>query len=264
MKEFGILLFGHTRSECIDVVLKSLQKQDALQYVDVWLDGHQGVTQVREKCIEVQNVVESYPVSSVRSHNGALGFRKIIIQALKLSVQKYKYLMVLEDDCFPTRDAVSIFRNEIAGIENNENIFSVYGHPFLVKNEGEICTRFQGWGWGTTSNKLEPILDQLIKCYSLPEEEYLKFTRTVLTKEMIKVLDITPNRQPTNTLTKFFAWDETIALLTALQGKFHKKTSKRTIYNFGGSEDSERFKSVQMFKQPPFNMVAFDEIWDYF
>ena len=264
MHKFGILLFGYIRSNHIGVVLESLKKQNALKYVDVWLDGHQGVRDIRLKCQEVREVVSRYSVNNVYAHNGALGFRKLILQALSKSLSEYDHLMILEDDCFPNREAVEIFQSELIEIVSRDEIFSVYGSPFLVPEESETCTRFQGWGWGTTSKKMEPYLEQLIKCYSMTEEMYLNFTNSVLKKEIIEKLDITYPREPTRTLSRFFAWDETLALLTALEGKVHKKTTKRTIYNFGASGDSMRFKDEKGYLDPPYNMVKYDEIWNYY
>ncbi len=264
MGDFGILLFGHTRPLFIADVLDSLEKQGASRYVDVWLDGDQGNPEILRKTRLVADVVENFPVASIHKHRGALGFRKLIIQALSEAVRKYRYIMVLEDDCFPTRDAVATFREELAAIECNDSIFSVYGHHFMVPAEGDVITRFQGWGWGTTAEKLKPFLARLIDCYSLTEERYLEFVNRVLTDEVRARLDVTPPRLPSETITRFFAWDETLALLTALEGLSHKKTPRRTIYNFGASEDSSRFKDAVHYAEPPFNIIPHADAWKYF
>jgi hypothetical protein len=264
MNDFGILLFGHTRPLFIADVLESLKRQSALEHVHVWLDGDQGNPDVLRKTQLVADVVSNFSVAEVNRHRGALGFRKLVLQALCDAVEKFRYIMVLEDDCFPTRDAVATFKNELRVIEDDESIFSVYGHHFLVPAEGEVITRFQGWGWGTTSKKLRPFLDKLIDCYSLTEKRYLEFVNRVLTDEIRQRLDVTPPRLPSETLTRFFAWDETLALLTALDGLGHKKTPTRTIYNFGASEDSSRFKNAEWYAQPPFNMIAHVDAWKYF
>lgn len=263
-KEFGILLFGFSRPLYIADVLQSLEKQGALEYVDVWIDGHQGNPELKAKVEMVSRVVDKFSVNRVYRHNGNLGFRKLMLQALSNAVNSYEHIMILEDDCFPSRNAVKIFKEEIRAIEDKPNIFSVYGHPFLVDAEKETCPRFQGWGWGTTSNKLRPFLEQLIDCYSLSESAYLSFIEEVLTDDVKLKIDVTPPRLPSHTLTKFFAWDETLGLLTALAGKEHKLTSERTIYNCGACKDSSRFKNVGWYMKPPFNMVSHDEIWNYF
>jgi hypothetical protein len=264
MKDFGIILFGHTRPLLLADVLKSLQKQNALQYVDVWLDGHQGVPEVKRKTELVYEVVSKFPVANIYRHNGAMGFRKMVLQALSHAVQSYRHILILEDDCFPTRDAIKIFRKELMLIENDPEVFSVYGHHFLTPSETEICNRFQGWGWATTSEKLTPFVEQLVDLYSLTEDRYLAFVDQKLTPEIRQRIDITPPRQPSFTLTKFFAWDETLCLLTALADMVHKKTAERTIYNCGASKDSSRFKNVDWYGKPPFNMISHEDVWEYY
>lgn len=264
MQDLGILVFGHNRPLHISEVLKSLARQNAIGNVHVWIDGHQGNPDRKIKTDQVLQVVSKYPVAEIRAHNGNLGFRKLVLQALSDAVDKFRYIIVLEDDCFPTRDAVAVFRQELTSIENRHEIFSIYGHHFLTDTEGQTCNRFQGWGWATTSEKLRPILQELIECYSLTEAKYLEFVERVLTPEIVARIDITPPRLPTHTLRKFFAWDETIALLTALHGLSHKRTPKRTIYNFGAGGDAGHFKDINWYRQPPFNMIPIDEVWDHF
>jgi len=264
MKEFGILLFGHTRPLFIADVLMSLEKQDALKYVNVWIDGHQGDKYIKIKTDQVYNVVKNFNVENIYKHQGNIGFRKMMLQALSVAIKQYDKIMILEDDCFPTRDAVHIFNEELDNIKNNSEIFSIYGHPFLMGEKNGICTRFQGWGWGTTSEKMKPILKQLIDCYSRTEFDYINYVNSVLTDDIIKRIDITPPRLPTKTLRNYFAWDETTSLLTALAGMVHKPTNPRTIYNFGVSTDSSRFYDISAFEKPPYNMVAHENIWDYF
>ena len=264
MEDFGILLFGHARPLHLADVLESLSRQGALKYTHVWLDGHQGRPDVKHRTDLVAEVVSKYDVAAVYRHNGALGFRKLIIQAFMMAVQQFRSLLVLEDDCFPTHNAVEVFRNCFAELENTPEVFSVYGHPFMMAESEGVCTRFQGWGWGTTSERLTKYLDKLIDCYSLTEVRYLEFVESVLTDEMVARLDVTPPRLATHTLRKFFAWDETLGLLTAMDQKVHRVTPVRTIYNFGASEDSSRFKNIDWYRQPPFNMISQSEVWDYF
>jgi hypothetical protein len=261
---FGILLFGHTRLDELEAVLESLKRQDALKYTEVWLDGHQGKSTLKEKIKQTIALVERYQVKRLQTQNGNFAFRKMMLLGLSEMSGRYRDILVLEDDCFPTRDAVSIFRSELDCIRGDPHIFSVYGHPFLVDSEGETCTRFQGWGWATTSRKLRPVLRQLMDCYAMTEERFLQFVRTALTADVRARIDVTPPRQPTHTLEKFFAWDETLCLLTAMAGQVHRPTAKRTIYNCGMGHDSTHFGVNERFRKPPFNLITPDEVWQHF
>src|SRR5690606_32571605 len=128
----------------------------------VWIDGHQGKQRLIEQTQAVANLANSFGVKKIVRHNGHLGFRKMLIHGLLEMAGSYKKIIILEDDCYPTSDAIAIFNEEIELIKNDPGVFSVYGHYFLTPSEGEYITRFQGWGWGTTTEKLIPILHQLV------------------------------------------------------------------------------------------------------
>lgn len=263
-EEFGIVVFGHTRMESLEAILESLKRQDALQYTEVWLDGDQGNHELRTKVDLVIKLVSKYQVKYLHTQRGNYGFRKMMLLGLAGMSKKYEDILVLEDDCFPVNGAINEFRTELDSIRNNENIFSVYGHHFCVKGENDTFSRFQGWGWATTSSKMLPVLRQLIDCYSMPEKKYLEFVKTALTPEIRKKIEITPPRLPSYTLEKFFAWDETLCLLTAMNGQTHRPTKKRAIYNCGMGDNSTHFPNSSLWRQPPFNMIALNEVWDYF
>ena len=264
MHELGIIVFGHTRPLLLADTLESLKRQNALQYVDLWIDGDQGIPELKRKVAITHQIAEKYDVGTRNYHRGQLGFRKLILLAMQQAVQKYKYIILLEDDCFPTREAVKSFTSELKEIEHADDIFSIYGHHFQIAEDSGLCSRFQGWGWATTAQKLAPYVDKLIECYSMCEKDYLAFTKKSLTPEIVERLDVTPPRLPTFTLRNFFAWDETLALLTALDGKSHRPTDKRIIYNCGMGEGSSRFAEYTKYTQPPFNMVLHKDVWKHF
>ena len=264
LEEFGIIVFGHTRLDALGAVLESLKRQDALKYTEVWLDGYQGNHQLKLKIQKTIDLVKTYPVKHLHTQAGNYGFRKMLILGLAEMCRKYRDILILEDDCFPTRDAVSEFRKELELIRENKNIFSVYGHHFRTESEKETCARFQGWGWATTSDKLMPKLRQLIDCYSMPEADYLKFVRNTLTPKIKAQIDVTHPRQPSFVLENFFAWDETLCLLSALNQQVHKPTKKQTIYNCGMGKGSTHFDDIELFRKPPFNLITPDEVWQYF
>ena len=262
--DFGIIVFGHTRLDSLECVLESLKKQDALQYTEVWLDGDQGKPDLRNKVNKVIELVKAYPVKHINTQRGNYGFRKMILLGMAAMAKKYKDILILEDDCFPVNGAIAEFRAELDYIRDKKDIFSVYGHHFGVEGLAGTFARFQGWGWATTSEKLVPVLRQLIDCYSMPEHEYLEFITRYFTEEIKAKIEITPPRMPSYTLENFFAWDETLCLLSALNGQVHRPTKRRTIYNCGMGNDSTHFPENKMYREPPFNLVSPNEVWDYF
>lgn len=261
---FGIAVFAHTRHEFLRNTLESLSRQGALGMTHVFIDGDQGKVDVRARVETTIGVANEYPVKQIHTQRGGFGFRKMMLLAGKFMSDTYDRIVFLEDDCFPTRKAVEGFDRELRSIEHRDDIFSVYGHPFLVDGEGSSIGRFQGWGWATTAAKLKPVWEALEECYLMSEPQYLAFVADNLTPDLKQQIDVTPGRQPSDTIKKFFAWDETVCLITAMRGQRHKKTDDRLIFNCGAGAGSTHFSNIDFYRSPPFNMIAADEVWEHF
>jgi len=263
-KPIGVAVFAHDRAGHLAAILESLALQDEIANTTVFIDGDQGRPAKRRTIDKVEETARSFGVAHIRRNRGNYGFRKMMIIAMREMMAEHERILFLEDDCFPTGAAIKGFSYELDSIEDDSSIFSVYGHPFLVEGEGENFARFQGWGWATTRTKLRPIWEKLRDCYLMSEPEYLQFVKDALTPEVRARIEITPGRQPTATLEHFFAWDETVCLLTAMEGLTHHRSTERIIYNFGAGHGSTHFGHVDWFRHPPFNMIGRDDVWDHF
>ncbi len=269
-RKFGIAVFSYNRPALLENTLTSLGQQQVLNRTHVFIDGDQGNPRRRIEIDGVTKVAEKFPVQEIRRYRGNYGFRRIMLNAMQTMSDQYDQILFLEDDCFPTKDCISTMWSELDEIADDPKVFSIYGHHFKMPLEkkaveaGKPFGRFQGWGWATTSEKLRPILAELKYWYDREEEEFLRFTHQSLTPEILKFIDVTPGRQPSLTLRKFFAWDETLCLLTALKGMGHRPTSKRVIYNCGASADASHFHDVEHYRAPPFNLVSPHEVWELF
>ncbi len=265
LKQFGIIVFGYRRKQHLQSVLESLKRQNILPLTHVWIDGYSYTPELKEEVDGCQGLEVDYPQAYWQFHVGHLGIDKLMIDGLSFMARQYEKIIILEDDCFPTNNAIRLFLDHLAEIENDPSVYSVYGHHFEVPNEGKVFSRFQGWGWATTQKKLMPVLLQLKSLFMLPEPEYLKWTATALTTEVIARLDVTPGRDVIKVLNRQFSWDSTTALLSAILGMSHCKTSERVVYNCGLGANSGHFHSDRDFlRKPPFNMIGVDEVWKYF
>lgn len=262
--DIGIAVFAHDRANFVSNVLHALELQGASGLVHVWIDGDHGNAGKRVRVDLVHDCVQKFPVKAIHRNRGNFGFRKMMLLSMRYMMERYDKILFLEDDCFPVSGAVDGFSGALSAMKTEPDVFSVYGHPFGVRDEDRGVARFQGWGWATTSEKLRPVWDRLMDCYLKTEEEYLDFVRANLTPEIQEQIDITPGRLPSETLTKFFAWDETLCLLTAMEGMRHQLTQSRLIYNFGAGADAAHFHDIDYFREPPFNMVSMDEIWAHY
>lgn len=262
VEQLGIAVFAYDRPECVVNVLEALRLQNALEQTHVWIDGdHNNITKQAEVDF-VHDCVRHYPVKAVHRNRGNFGFRKMMLLAGREMMRQYDRVLFLEDDCFPTQNAVRSFNHALSATADDLSILSVYGHPFGIPQEEKGSARFQGWGWAAISEKLQPVWEDLMECYLMTEAQYLDFVEEHFTAELERAIDITPGRQPSDTLKKFFAWDETLGLLAAMRGMRHQLTPTRTIYNFGAGLQAAHFSNLNHYRDPPFNMIDIDELWD--
>lgn len=265
MNQFGIIVFGHRRRQHLLNILESLKRQDVLTATHVWIDGCSHAQELKELVDGCQSLKADYPQAHWQIHFGHLGIEKLMLDGLSFMARQYEKIIVLEDDCFPTSNAISVFLESLAVIENDQSIYSVYGHHFETPNEGRMFSRFQGWGWASTRKKIIPVLSQLKAMFMMPEADYLKWVGSALSPEITAKLDVTPGRDVINVLKRQFSWDSATALLTAILGMSHCKTSEKVIYNCGLGANSGHFHAdTAVLRQPPFNMIGVDEVWQYF
>ncbi|GJL92364.1 MAG: hypothetical protein DHS20C04_20230 [Hyphococcus sp.] len=263
-QSLGIAVFAYDRADNLVNVLEALTLQGAAPLTHVFIDGDQGRPAKRADIDLVHECAKRYPVKAIHRNNGNFGFRKMMLLAMRAMMETYERIVFLEDDCFPVRGAIEGFDSALDAVAEKPDVFSVYGHPFLFSGEENGSARFQGWGWATTAPKLRPVWEQLMECYLMSEEDYLAFVDRELTPDIEEAIDVTPGRLPSDTIRRFFAWDETLCLLTAIRGLRHQRTSERLIYNFGAGGKSSHFHDLQYFRKPPFNMISIDEVWDHY
>jgi hypothetical protein len=257
----GVLVIGHTRPELLKNTLESLARQNAMAYTNVWLDGHQGLHELISRVYECRSVAAHFAPADMVAYAGHVGTRKLLLDALHALADRYSRLIILEDDCFPTRSAVRTFDEDLDRIENDPSVYSVYGHHFLLPTEGATITRFQGWGWATTTAKLRPVLQQARECFCWSEPRYLRWVEDRLTADVRARLEVTPGRNPIETIRSFYCWDGCICVITASMGLSHRKTSRRVVYNCGMGGRSSHFPLQERFLHAPFNMISPDDVW---
>ncbi|MCB1531258.1 MAG: hypothetical protein KDJ35_00155 [Alphaproteobacteria bacterium] len=261
----GILVIGFMRPKHLGSVLESLKLQNLLGRTHVWIDGQAGRSEFTALNKETVKVAQSYAVKDLHVHNGHYGIEKIMLDALKILSETYDAFIVLEDDCFPLKGFFDVFESALKEIKGRDDIFSVYGHHFKVPDEGKTFSRFQGWGWATTSAKMKTLLPEMDRLFMLPEQKYLDHIEKSLTSDVRAALDKTPGRDVLKTMQFMFSWDSCLSLLCAQRGLLHRKTQPQSIVSMGVDKFSGHFNdNINRYRLPPFNMVSSSEVWDLY
>ena len=265
-QSLGIIVFGFKRSFELNNLLRSLQLQGYIGNAIVFLDGCLHRNEFQPQVLECRSLQDKYPEASFIINNGSYGIERLMIQGLQYASLNFENIVVLEDDCFPTFDAINLFLEALSSLP--EDYFSVYGHPFGIEDEFDGITRFQGWGWATTRARLLQILPILTFLYQLDEKSYLDFVnKKLFGGNLEKLLDITPPRNCVNVMRQQFSWDSAVSLICADLGLRHKPTSERAIFNcgLGNGVLSGHFREESPgLRKAPYNMVMADEVWQLF
>lgn len=265
--EFCIAVFTFNSVERSSRVLESLNRSGFMKYVEVFMDGPHAIPKLELAVNENINEITKYKPKRINTRAGNYGFRRIMMESLLDLSSRYKSFVILEDDCFPSKNAIPEFQKELKNYEKDNDVLTVYGSHFLCEGEFPLCPRFQGWGWATWSEKIIPFIHKMMRLYLLPEKDYIEFIKSTLTPSMRAGIDeLTYPRSCTFTTLKFFAWDETLTHLAALENKYHRPTSERCIYNFGMDESSSHFplSAQETFRKPPFNLITPQEVWEHY
>lgn len=264
LDQTAILVLGARRPVLLGNTLESLRRQGVMHRVHVWLDGHQGFREHYPLAVQCRQMAERFQPARLVACQGRYGIDRLIQDALTTICADYDAVIVLEDDCFPTRSAIVQFLDSLASIAQDESVFSVYGHPFLVPGEGPGFPRFQGWGWAAWTRRLLPILTAAKSAHAMVESDMMRWMADLLTPEVRRRLAVTPGRDPVKVAEAFYSWDACFAVLTASLRLSHLATPRRVVYNCGMGPDSGHFSYHDSLRLPPYNMIAPDEVWKVF
>ncbi|WP_160973678.1 hypothetical protein [Thalassovita mangrovi] len=265
-EEFGILVTGYNRPGHLESVLSSLQKQGHTDKTHVWIDGTQKRSEYADVAAKSVQVARQFPVREVVETRGHLGIEKLMLDALDQMSQRYRSVLVLEDDCFPLQNGVDRFRKALAEVADRPDVYSVYGHPFGTEPENERdFTRFQGWGWAAHSDQIQNLLPELKRLFMLTEAEYLDYIATNMTDDIRRRLHRTPGRDVLNVLKMFYSWDSATSFVTARRRLLHRRTEPKAVVNTGIIEGIGHFtQDSQRLRNPPLNMITLEEAWDHY
>ena len=158
MKDYSILIFSYNRPSHLKRVLISLENYNE-KNINIILDGPKNK---KDKLIqeEVKKVIigdQKIKLNFIfRKKN--LGLAKSIVKTLDYYSQKFKYMIIIEDDCIPRKEFFPYIKKGIMMNKRNKSIGAVCGYqlPKLHEKNNKnlnlyLLNHFIPWGWAILS-----------------------------------------------------------------------------------------------------------------
>src|SRR4051794_17874331 len=160
-----ICLFVFKRLDTLKESVTSLQKNELAPLSDLYifsdaagkLSDEEAVNSVRNYCKTITGFKSVNVVLSEKN----LGLAPSVIKGVTNIINKYKKVIVLEDDLIVSNNFLYFMNEALVFYKDNERMFSVAGYTSPMKcrtNEDVYFTkRGSCWGWGTWINKWDTI-----------------------------------------------------------------------------------------------------------
>jgi len=176
-----------------------------------------------------------------------LGCRERIISGLNWVFNKVEKAIILEDDCIPTKEFFLFMEKMLARYQSNVKIASVCGSNLLCNwdktKESYFYSRyFNGWGWGTWSDRWQKFDTNLDSLDKIKKNKFLKsylgsyraylYWHWILNKVKKGIID-----------RKFDSWVYIWVFENFINEKLHVTPKMNLISNIGIGLDSSNTKS---------------------
>lgn len=240
MKDYSILIFSYNRPSHLKRVLISLENYNE-RNINVILDGPKNK---RDKLIqeEVKKVIigdQKIKLNFIfRKKN--LGLAKSIVKALDYYSQKFKYLIIIEDDCVPRKEFFSYIKKGIKMNKSNKSIGAVCGYqlPNLHEKNNKnlnlyLLDHFIPWGWAILS-------ENWIKFRKEFKNILIKKKNIKLPKNLSQIVKITKHKERK-------IWTRNFILYNYYKGNKFLYPGKSLIKNIGFDGSGVNSKITDIF-----------------
>lgn len=160
--KIATILFTYNRSWHTEQVLKALsQNYELPEKLFIFQDGIKKKEHEKEwkkvNCL-IDKVVFC-PVEIIVSKENK-GLAKSIMSGINYVFQQYDAIIVLEDDCVPTKNFIGFMNQSLYRYKNVKNVYNVTGFGYSSEFESRGCDayfvgRTCSWGWGTWNDRWE-------------------------------------------------------------------------------------------------------------
>lgn len=158
--KIATLLFTYNRSNHTQQVLEGLNKNNVLpQKLFVFQDGLREDTdrvEWEKVKILIDNIDWCKKETIISKTNQ--GLAASIVSGINYVFKEYDGVIVLEDDCVPTRNFIDFMNQCLYKYKNDTRIYSISGYSWPIKlaqQQYDVygCGRVSSWGWGTWKNR---------------------------------------------------------------------------------------------------------------
>lgn len=154
------IVFTYNRSWHTKQVLDALsQNYELPEKLFIFQDGMKKKEHAEEwkKVNSLIKKVDFCPVEIIVSEKNK-GLAKSIMSGINYVIQNYDAIIVLEDDCVPSKNFIGFMNQALHRYENVQNVYSVTGYAYTDElNDRKYDAFFIGkpfsWGWGTWKNR---------------------------------------------------------------------------------------------------------------
>lgn len=233
-KKLAILVVAYKRPEALKNLLRQVaQIQPSAIYIA--LDSPKSKNDIgpNSECIRViEDWENTYPGNVFKKYSAQnLGCSISIIDACNWVFSTEEFVVVLEDDCFPSKDFFKLVQDSREYLETRTDLVMVCGTQFvptaITHNRWSISRYPMIWGWATTRSN-----------WLLIQEFFMFGNHAKLTKQSLKLADyVYWSAGARRGLDGFVdAWDTPLAFFMQSHGLRAILPGQNLVTNIGDDE----------------------------
>ena len=168
MQEFApIVLFVYNRPRHTKKTIEALKKNELAGESDLFIFADNTANDKNKESVDsvrsYVKTIDCFKTVNIVERETNFGLAKNIISGVTEVIDRYKKVIVLEDDIVCSRTYLSYMNILLSYYRANEKIYSVTGYTFPIKIPVEykydvyFSSRASSWGWGTWKDRWETV-----------------------------------------------------------------------------------------------------------
>jgi hypothetical protein len=180
MTDIPVLVVTYKRPEKTERLLKTLS-QFGVKKIYISVDGpkltnRNDITLVEATREVVKKYSNDFKQYNFQFHDKNLGLRKNMVCSINWAFSSEEKLIILEDDCLPSRKFLNFCEEMLKKYDSQENVMHISGHTLIQESKELANHRLSNihhvWGWATWKKSWEKYTDNEIS-WSLLSHSFL-------------------------------------------------------------------------------------------